>query len=393
MPAASERPVSALRLSTLFAATMLYVGVSLPFFPVFLAGQGLTDGEIAMILTIPLVTRLAGNPLVTALSDRRTGPAWTLAACALAAMALSACLAFAKGFWPLAIVVCLLALTQGPMMPLADTLTLGELRRRAQTHGKPLDYGRIRVWGSASVFFTMLAAGWIVGLLPTQGVAWLMAAAALAPVWPALSLARRSAGNRHEERQQASASPTRFGPLALLVVSAGTVQASHAMYYSFSSLHWRAQGLSDGFIGTAWALGVGAEILFFVVAGRWLGGESQAKPFLVAGALGCIVRWIAMAAEPSPAALMALQTMHALTFASTHLGSVYLCASLAGPGQRAQAQGWLAASVSLGLALATLATGQIYAGSPASAYLLMAGMAGAGLTGIMIVFRMLGAKQ
>ena len=45
------------------------------------------------------------------------------------------------------------------------------------------------------------------------------------------------------------------------------------------------------------------------------------------------------------------------------------------------------------LALATLATGQIYAGSPASAYLLMAGMAGAGLTGIMIVFRMLGAKQ
>ena len=143
--------------------------------------------------------------------------------------------------------------------------------------------------------------------------------------------------------------------------------------------------MSSGFTGAAWA--------FFLAAGRWFGGEAKARAFLFVGAAGSILRWLAMMADPSPPVLLALQTMHALTFAATHLGSVYLLASLAGSAHRAQAQGWLAASVSLGLAVATLVIGQVYADWGERTYGLMAGLAAIGFGGFAIVAKLTKPKQ
>ena len=54
----------------------------------------------------------------------------------------------------------------------------------------------------------------------------------------------------------------------LFLLAASTIQASHALYYTFGTLHWRAQGFADGTIGALWALGVVAEIGLFAVSGR-----------------------------------------------------------------------------------------------------------------------------
>jgi PPP family 3-phenylpropionic acid transporter len=58
-------------------------------------------------------------------------------------------------------------------------------------------------------------------------------------------------------------------PLFLLfVLAASLIQSSHALYYSFGSLNWRAQGVSDGVIGALWSVGVVAEVALFAISGR-----------------------------------------------------------------------------------------------------------------------------
>jgi PPP family 3-phenylpropionic acid transporter len=388
--AAKEQRISAVHLSVLFGSTMAYVGIALPFFPVMLAGKGLSEQDVSLIIAVSLISRLLGNPVVTAIADRWSGIARALAVCTVLAAFLTALLVAADGFWQIAVLVALMSLAQGSLMPLSDAIVMGEIKRRAEAHEASLDYGRIRVWGSGTVFAVMLIGGSLIELIPGEGIAILLAVATLAPVLPAMALARRNiASPRDTHVQENPDRPHAWTPIVVLILSAGLVQASHAMYYSFSSLHWKATGLSTTFTGTAWALGVLCEIVFFIVAGKLFGGERNAIAFLIVGAIGCIVRWAAMTSDPGPAMILGLQTLHALTFASTHLGSVFLLSRLAGPAFRAQAQGWMAAATSCGLTVSTIAIGQSYAQIGEQAYWIMVGMASAGLFGFIVISRIL----
>jgi PPP family 3-phenylpropionic acid transporter len=86
-----------------------------------------------------------------------------------------------------------------------------------------------------------------------------------------------------------------------------------------------------------------------------------------------------MASAPGPAALLALQMMHAATYGATQLGAVYLLSHLAGHERRAQAQGWLSAAGALSLASASFASGYLQLAFGRGAYLFMAGIALVGL--------------
>lgn len=388
--AAKHQRISGLHLSVLFGSTMAYVGIALPFFPVMLAGKGLSEQDVSLVIAASLISRLLGNPLVTAIADRWSGIARALAVCTILSALLAALLIAAQGFWQIAILSALMSLAQGALMPLSDAIAMGEIRRRAEAHEAPLDYGRIRVWGSGTVFAVMLIGGSLIELIPGEGIAILMAVATLAPVLPAMALARRNIASPKESQAQAHVGrPVALAAMVVLILSSGLVQASHAMYYSFSSVHWKAIGLSTSFTGTAWALGVLCEIVFFVIAGKAFGGERNAIVFLFIGAVGCIIRWGAMTTDPAPAMLLGLQSLHALTFASTHLGSVYLLSRLAGAAFRAQAQGWMAAAASCGLTVSTIAIGRSYAQIGEQAYWIMVGMAATGLFGFIVISRML----
>jgi len=69
----------------------------------------------------------------------------------------------------------------------------------------------------------------------------------------------------------------------LFLLAASMIQASHALYYAFGTLHWRARGFADGSIGVLWALGVIAEIGLFAASGRVLAKRDAAWLLLAAG--------------------------------------------------------------------------------------------------------------
>ena len=52
-------------------------------------------------------------------------------------------------------------------------------------------------------------------------------------------------------------------PFVLMMIAAAFIQSSHAVYYGFSTLHWRAHGHGDDVIGWLWAEGVIVEVALF----------------------------------------------------------------------------------------------------------------------------------
>jgi PPP family 3-phenylpropionic acid transporter len=160
-----------------------------------------------------------------------------------------------------------------------------------------------------------------------------------------------------------------------VTAAAALVQASHAVYYGFSTIEWQAAGLGGRAIGALWALGVLAEIALFAVSGRM---PIASTTLLLAGACGAVVRWSAMALDPPTVLLPVLQCLHALSFGATHLGAVSFMARAAPAGSAATAQGYLAVALGLVMAVTMGISGALYARWGGLAYLAMAIAAAAG---------------
>jgi PPP family 3-phenylpropionic acid transporter len=372
---------SELRLSFLTASVYATIGIHLPFFPIWLASRGLSGPQIAAIASVPPLMRLVANLVLPPRADRSGDIPGMLALCALGATCAYASMGLIDGFWFILAAVAALAFAQGPFIPLADALILNEVRRRARAGLAALDYARVRGWGSASVLCMMVVGGQAVGVLPREAIVWLLAGTALVTTIVARQCARRLPRNAAGLLASATLAGRipRPAAIALLALAAATIQASHALLYVFASLQWRSEGVSDGFIGLLWAAGVATETLFFLLLGPRL-GNSHAFALLVIGGMVAIFRWLCMAAEPSPGALLALQMLHGATYGATQLGAVYLLSRLAGPQRRAQAQGWLSAAGALSLATASFWSGYLQVEFGRGAYLFMAGIALAGLS-------------
>jgi len=165
----------------------------------------------------------------------------------------------------------------------------------------------------------------------------------------------------------------------LFLLAAGAIQAAHAAFYTFGTLHWRTLGLSTLVAGQLWTVAIAAEILVFAYSAallRRLGPISV----LVLAAVAAVVRWSAMAFDPAVSWLFALQALHGLTFGAAHVGAIHVLARFVPEAQAGTAQAVYASATS-GILLggATLLAGPLYAAWGGRAYLAMAALAAVGL--------------
>ena len=130
-----------------------------------------------------------------------------------------------------------------------------------------------------------------------------------------------------------------------------------------------------------WGVGVGAEIVFLWFMEPWrrrIGPER----LVVLGGVGAVVRWTCMAASPPLWLLFALQSLHALSFTATFMGSLQLMERLA-PARSATSAQTLNSVLSGGvlIGLATMAAGRLFDAIGPLTYLAMGLIAAAGLVG------------
>jgi MFS transporter, PPP family, 3-phenylpropionic acid transporter len=373
MPANLHKPTGAAfawRLALFYSALCAALGFQMPFLPVWLAAKGLDAVAVGIALAIPLVVRLLAIPAASWIADRydaaraviMIGAAGSLAgyiAVGLAGMpgAIMVAIALASAFYV-------------PLMPLADAYALRGLTARGR------GYGPVRLWGSAAFIAGTLVGGLLLDLIAPRELIWVVVTALLLNAAAAAALAplgdHRSGAGAHGASASMLLRNSRF---LIVAAAAALVQASHAVFYGFSALQWRADGLDGMTIGALWAIGVLAEILLFAVSPRL---ALEPTTLLLAGAAGAVVRWAVMALDPPPVLLLMLQCLHGLSFGATHLGAVGFVARAAPAGLGASAQGYLAVVGALVMAGVMGISGELYAQWGSGAYWAMAVLAALG---------------
>ena len=369
------------RLALFYASLFVALGVQLPFLPVWLSARGLDAQTIGVVLALPMILRLFAIPMATRTADRYDALRAVIVAAAGAAVLGFAALGFAAGPLAIAALYALAATAFMPLMVLSDVYALRGLphHRRA--------YGPVRLWGSVAFIVANVAAGYLLDAIEARHLIWLIVAATGFCAVAACMLA--PLGGRPPGAPGATP-PARVlwrDPAFIAVAAAASlIQASHALYYGFSTLDWQAAGFGGGTIGLLWALGVLAEIVLFALSARLPAAFSPSVLILIGGA-GAVVRWTAMAIDPPTWLLPLLQCLHALSFGATHLGTLAFIARAAPTGLAATAQGYLAVVMGLAIAAATAVSGLLYGRFGATAYGAMALIAGAGMLAALVVHK------
>ena len=360
------------RLALFYAALFVSIGIQLPFFPLWLEAKGLDAGMIGFVLAAPMVVRLFSIPVLTRLADHHQAVRGAIFIASVLAAAGTIALGFTEGGLAILIVFTLASVPFTPVMPLAEAYALRGLAQVGRA------YGPVRLWGSAAFIGGSLGAGWIIDSLAPGNLIWLIAGAMVASAVAAAGLVPLPAHTPVMDAPEPSYQGFLRTPgFAMVAAAAGLIQASHAVYYGFSSLDWKAAGLDGTAVGILWAIGVAAEITLFAFSGRlplWL----RPPALLLAGALGASLRWTIMALDPPTAALPFLQCLHGLSFGATHLGAIGFVARAAPAGRAATAQGSLAVVLGGTMAVSMSLSGVLYENFGGQAYAGMALLAAAG---------------
>jgi PPP family 3-phenylpropionic acid transporter len=318
-------------LSVFYLTSFAVLGVYLPYFNLHLAGLGFTGAQIGLLsallplcgVVVPTLGGLASERL-----GRRRG--LVLLSTGLAAAAF-ACALGTRSFAGMALVVTAFAALRAPALPLVEATAM-EIADGGGPH-----YGRMRVWGSLAFIVSAWIAGAVVGrsghgmvvplvlgaLLLNVGGAWLLPPDRPAP--PAAAAPPSLAGLM------------RRTDVLLFLLACLLSQAAHGPYYVFFSLYLEARGYDAASIGGLWGLAVLCEVAMML----WLPAllsRTGPLPILGASLLVSALRWWICARSAAPAALIAAQGLHAVTFAAFHLAAVTHTHRIFGAGRRASGQ-------------------------------------------------------
>lgn len=366
-------------MSCLFGTT----GIILVFLPRWLeVERALSGAEIGAVLSLAQFARILTGPAIAFFADgagdRRTPLRLVTGA---SVIAYAAFFFLAHDFWSLLLIgFVALSLTQA-MTPLIEAALL-----RATATGK-LNYGVARGIGSIAFIGANVLGGIMVAQFGIGAVVvWILIGLATATAASAFALKPDppAALAPHKDRLASLGVLMRSRRFLLMIAACGLIQSAHAFYYGFSTIAWRAQGLTADVIGLLWAFGVAVEVALLwslTSIERRLSPEA----LILAGAGGAVVRWIAMGFAPLGPALWFLQALHALSFAAAHVGAMRLMYREAPDNSAAMAQ-TLYASLSGGLLMgaATLMSGWLYDVGGARGYWAMAAMAALG--GVLALF-------
>ena len=300
----------------LYGALFCAFGVASPFLPGLLVQNGVRPSVLGVILAAGTAIRLVAGPVGARVADRSGRPALVLAGLTGAAAVVALGYAPARGFLPLLLISVGHAAVLAPINPVADALALGS------AEGKPgFDYGWVRGAGSAAFIVGTLIAGQLVGRAGLGVIIWLNAGFLALAALTGLLVPNRVAGEGDTAAGQGGdwRSLARIPAFVTVMGVAALVGGSHAMHDGFEVIRWRAAGLSAGQSSILWALSVAAEVVVFLLLGRYLLDRLGPARALALSAIAGVVRWGAAATTASFWVMATVEPLHGLTFALMHL--------------------------------------------------------------------------
>ncbi|BEN12483.1 3-phenylpropionic acid transporter [Serratia marcescens] len=301
-------------------------GIFLPFWGVWLKGEGIAPETIGILLGAGLVARFLGSLLI---APRVKDPSHLVSALrllALLTLAFAVGFCFGNGWGWLMLVIAGFNLFFSPLVPLTDAL--------AATWQKQIrmDYGRVRLWGSLAFVIGSALTGQLVAVWGHNAILYSLIFSVLAMLLGMLlkpSVMPQGEARSHSEAERSLWALLKEGPVWRFLLCVTLLQGAHAGYYSFGSIYWQEAGYSASTIGYLWSLGVVAEVIIFassnVLFRRW-----NARNLLLLSACCGVLRWSLMAYSTELGWLLLIQILHCGTFTVCHLAAMRFIAARQG---------------------------------------------------------------
>jgi MFS transporter, PPP family, 3-phenylpropionic acid transporter len=357
----TEKARGTLAIRLYYVAAVAVGGVYLPFFPRWLEGRGVFGARLGVVAAAAPAMAVVAPSAFGALADAMRWRGGLLqAACAGALVTFGSVAAMAAAGWPLGFGVLLasalcFALFRSPMGFVADIVAI-ELAAAAGT-----TYGRIRLWGSLGFIVTVPVATRYLDPLAAAGFPIVVTAIVLGALLASLRLPRHAElpGPRDRGDRRGARELVGDADFALFLVAVFLGQCGHAAYdlcFSFRLLELHVPKTT---FWVAWDLGTAAEVVMMAYSAPLF--REFPAPTLFAFALGAAsLRWCALAVVRSPAVLLALQPLHALSFGLAWLASVGYASHRFPRHSIGSAQGLFVTATGAGSALGMIAWGSLY---------------------------------
>ncbi|CAI1861830.1 MULTISPECIES: 3-phenylpropionate MFS transporter [Serratia] len=301
-------------------------GIFLPFWGVWLKGEGIAPETIGMLLGAGLVARFLGSLLI---APRVKDPSHLVSALrllALLTLAFAVGFCFGNGWGWLMLVIAGFNLFFSPLVPLTDAL--------AATWQKQIrmDYGRVRLWGSLAFVIGSALTGQLVAVWGHNAILYSLIFSVLVMLLGMLlkpSVMPQGEARARSGTERSLWALLKEGPVWRFLLCVTLLQGAHAGYYSFGSIYWQEAGYSASTIGYLWSLGVVAEVIIFassnVLFRRW-----NARNLLLLSACCGVLRWSLMAYSTELGWLLLIQILHCGTFTVCHLAAMRFIAARQG---------------------------------------------------------------
>ncbi|MEC7816961.1 MAG: MFS transporter [Pseudomonadota bacterium] len=320
------------RLSNLYFWFFALLGGLLPYWSLYLEGQGFSYLQIATLMATIQLTKIVAPSVWGWLGDRTGQRVRLVRFGAFIGSLFFAGVFMEPGFYGLLLVMLAFTFFWNAILPLYEVITLRAL-------GSERDrYGKVRLWGSVGFIGAVAAVGGILEWLPVQQLPLL-----LLPVFAGIVvsafLVPSERGERKAPAPKGSLKAILLHPAVLVFFAMNfLLQVSHGAYYTFFSIHLEHHGYGKLSIGLLWSLGVLAEIGMFLVMHRlvrWF----TVRQIVLGSLILTLIRWLLIAELTTVVpVLIFAQLLHAASYGALHAISVQYVQGFFGKHHHGQGQ-------------------------------------------------------
>ncbi|MEG9487117.1 3-phenylpropionate MFS transporter [Mannheimia indoligenes] len=344
-------------------------GVILPFLPVWLKHHGYSTEIIGLLAAVGYLFRFGGSML----ASQRVKAVNQLIPIARTLtwlnIAVAVVLAFSgDSIWLVFPVLMLFQMFNSGAMPIADSIASIWQRQVG------LDYGKARLFGSIAFVVGSLCGGYFIGQLGEDIVVWVIIGFLV--LFGIGQFARPTVGFEDKNVVTNGSNVTYLAllkePTTLrMLIAVSLISASHATYYTYSTIHWSNAGISTEITSLFWGLAVVSEILFFLVS-KQLFKSWKISHLMILSAVFAFIRWGIMGSTTEIALMIFAQMLHSVTFGASHIAMIrYISMQSAENITKLQGLYFGLASCAF-MAAFTFVAGMIYQYSPSLTFWLMA---------------------
>lgn len=303
-------------LSANYFSYFAILGVLVPYVSVFFDGRGFSSVEIGQLLALLAAMRILAPNIWAALSDHLGRRTAVIRLGSFLALASFVGFYLFEGFIPTAITLMLFAFFWTAVLPQLEVVTLQTLASQSES------YSRIRLWGSVGFIVFSVGGGFLLDWFGSEAVLPMGTLVLILLLLSSLLLTDKRYTSKVEQAGQSFVRLLKSPLLWLFFLANLLLQISHGPYYSFFVLYVEQLGHSRGIGGSLIAFGVIAEILIFLMTGRWLAKWGFARVFGLALLL-TTVRWLLLAFVADYwLSLLIAQSLHAASFGVAHAASI-----------------------------------------------------------------------